>query len=186
MKIGYTHNNNARYSNRVFKNTEVDAKSDKTNREISSTPEIPDVEDYFVEISNENDKKISDASDEMQKISDRLKEFKKRLDEANEQSANAAEGWKIYLRCMQIARNIMSGNTVPKADHRYLAKHDPELYSKALTLRVEKEEPKKLKKVSSEKKSDKKDAKEAKTDDRPTQMKIQEAIAGEPIPGSTE
>jgi hypothetical protein len=49
---------------------------------------------------------------------------------------------------MKIAIRIIKGDHVPAADYRFLAKHNIALYSKAITLRVEKEKPVKHKQLS--------------------------------------
>jgi hypothetical protein len=68
-----------------------------------------------------------------------------------------AEEAKVRLKCLMIAMRIMAGDTVPREDYRYLAKNDLELYSKAVSMRIEQENPKKHKKISE---SDNKEARD--------------------------
>ena len=58
------------------------------------------------------------------------------------------KGADVLVKCLTISRRIMAGDKVPQADHRYLRKHNPELYLKALLLRRPKENPIKHKQLS--------------------------------------
>jgi hypothetical protein len=73
------------------------------------------------------------------------------LENVNAQSEAYAEAAKIQLKCMKIATRIMAGDDVPKADHRFLAEHAPELYGRAIMMRVLKENPEKHRQLSEDK-----------------------------------
>jgi hypothetical protein len=72
------------------------------------------------------------------------------LEASKEQAEAAGDAAKIRLKCMIIASRIMSGDKVPLEDYRYLAKNDPGLYGKALTMRFERDKPKKHDRLSEE------------------------------------
>lgn len=86
----------------------------------------------------------------------------RQLKSVNEQNKASAEGSETRIKCMIIARRIMSGDEVPIEDYRFLLKNDPELYGKAVMMRIEKENPVKHKKISGE--SDEKRSESEKTD----------------------
>lgn len=79
-----------------------------------------------------------------------IEELNRQLEASNKQTKKARDLAKIQAKCKLIAMRIMSGDTVPWQDYRYLAKNDPELYGKAIIMRIEKEDPKKHKRVSEE------------------------------------
>jgi hypothetical protein len=54
----------------------------------------------------------------------------------------------IALKCLIISRRIMAGDKVPVEDHRFLQKHDPELYGKAILMRLPKQDPHEYKRIS--------------------------------------
>lgn len=54
---------------------------------------------------------------------------------------------KIQKNCAKIAARIRKGDIVPLKDMRYLMKHDPRLYMLTMSMRQEKEDPKKWKSV---------------------------------------
>ena len=76
--------------------------------------------------------------------------LQKQMEQIREQSEDAAEGWKIYIKCLRIAMRIISGDNVPEIDHQYLAKNDPELYGKAMSMKVHKQDPEDLDSISDE------------------------------------
>ena len=101
-----------------------------------------------VEITPANERESPDFKDEMQKMRDEWSNFKNQLDNAIEQSEGAAKEWKIKIQCLQIAMRIMRGDNVPIEDERFLADHDIELFTKAITLRVPKEDPEEYDRLS--------------------------------------
>lgn len=77
-----------------------------------------------------------------------IEELKRQLENSNEQADAIRESLMVRIKCLIISMRIMSGDEVPREDYRYLAKNDPELYGKALTMRIARENPKKHKRVS--------------------------------------
>ena len=138
--------------------------SEKTRAAAVGTEDDPVIKDTVEISSAEAEKsgdttgKAGDIADELQKMADELKWFKEQMEIARTQSEGAAEQWRVLIKCIRIAMRIISGDIVPKEDHRYLAKHDPKLYAKALTMRIPKDNPKKYKRLSKDEKQ-KKDAK---------------------------
>ena len=94
-------------------------------------------------------KKEEDRQKQIQEARE-LDNYQKMLESSRAQTKSAGEAARIRMKCMLIASRIMSGNKVPKKDYQYLAKNDPELYGKALTMRIKRENPKKYKAVSEE------------------------------------
>ena len=108
----------------------------------------------IVELSLEATRRANEKKGELQKLSDDLKWLQEQMEVERKQSAAAAKAWKTLITCMKIAMRIMSGDRVPRADHRFLAKNEPEMYARAITLRKNKEYPKKLKRLSEKEKPD--------------------------------
>jgi len=48
---------------------------------------------------------------------------------------------RTQLLCMEIARRITAGDKVPQQDVSYLIKHDPDLYGRAMSMRIQKKDP---------------------------------------------
>ena len=107
-------------------------------------------------------------------MSDELKDFKEQLEIARKQSEGAAKEWETLIKCLKIAMRIMSGDIVPKADHRYLAKNEPEMYAKAITLRRHKAEPKKHKRLSEKEEPEKAEKKDSPKTDMPESAPVEE------------
>ncbi len=82
-----------------------------------------------------------EANKELDNLRTQLKKADKEIKEMRDSS-------QIQLNCIIIARRIMSGHKVPKADYIYLAKNNEELYQKAILLRIERDNPLKFKKIS--------------------------------------
>jgi hypothetical protein len=77
-----------------------------------------------------------------------MDEMRQQLESAKTQAKAAGESAEVKMKCITIAMRIMSGDEVPREDHRYLAKHDLELYCKAITMRVAREKPRHYKRIS--------------------------------------
>ena len=107
----------------------------------------------------ENQKKAEPQTEKAIKIITGLKEkssqfdlFAQRLEEMRKQTKASAEQYEIQRKCMLIAMRIMQGDNVPHEDIIYLAENAPELYAKAIILRMQKENPEDHKRVSEDKK----------------------------------
>ena len=176
IKTQYIPRNTEKAENSNAKQTDTSIQDTETE-DVSK--EIADDVGYSVEISSESAKKTKDLNEELQKMSEKLKAFKEQLENVKEQADGAAEQWKVYTRCLRIAMHIMSGDIVTKEDHRYLAKNDPELYSKAVSMRMEKTDPKKIKRISEDEKPDKNSDKDDENSTLDSQLKIQDEYAGD-------
>jgi len=108
---------------------------------------------YSVEISPDGMQKAEDADNESRKATDKQSDVNQ-LENVREQGKAAAESWEVRIKCLQIAMRIIVGDEVPVADHRYLAKNDPELYYEAMSRRVPSENPRKHEKLSEDEKPD--------------------------------
>jgi len=160
MKISGSTTNRANYTQRNTANeivieTENNKAPDEGEPSQESTQTTQDVKGDTVEISQEAKQKSKDINDQLQEMSDKLKWLEEQLEAARAQAQGAADRWEVIIKCLKIAMRIISGNIVPRADHRYLAKNDPELYSKAITMRMPKENPKKYKRISKDEKPQK-------------------------------
>ena len=99
--------------------------------------------------------KMMDMQNELAKLANMKSDnesFIKQMKAAQEAGKAKLEEARIRMKCLLIAGHIMSGDEVHKADIKYLKKHDPELYRKAISLRMEKENPKKIKRLSEDEK----------------------------------
>ena len=132
-------------------NIAVSRRDEQLNTEAEDTQ--PAASDS-VEISVKSRREPESFEEKLQKMRDEWNIFKQQLDHAIEQGEGAAEGWKIKIQCLRIALRIMSGDNVPKEDHRFLAKHDIELYTKAISMRMEKEDPEDFDRISEDEESD--------------------------------
>ena len=136
------------------KKTEPPAQTQSAETDI---PEAPAMEDT-VEISTEAIEKARDKKFDFQNALDemhnKMRELREGLQRAREAGEGAAAMWKEKIRCMQIAMRIMAGDIVPEEDHRYLREKDIELYSKAIQLRIEKEDPEEYDRLSEDEEED--------------------------------
>lgn len=71
---------------------------------------------------------------------------------AGESMRSEQDAMKIRRTCLEISRRIISGDEVPQKDHKYLMKHDMELYARSISLRRHKEDPHKYKQLSEDEK----------------------------------
>ena len=77
-----------------------------------------------------------------------LENMRTQLKKADKEIRKMKDTSEMQLKCTIIARRIISGNKVPKADYIYLAKNDSALYQKSIILRIEREKPLKFKRIS--------------------------------------
>ena len=91
----------------------------------------------------DNDRKAGDdLQKKLEEMRGRYQELREGLKNAQKAGEGMAEVMKEKIRCLQIAMRIMSGGKVPEEDRRYLAEKDIELYNQAISLRIEKKDPK--------------------------------------------
>jgi hypothetical protein len=84
-------------------------------------------------------KSFEDALEEMRA---ERRELSRQMEQARKMGEGVAKQYADKLKCLQIAMRIMQGDKVPPADHRFLSEKEPELYFKAVSMRIEKEDPK--------------------------------------------
>ncbi len=75
-------------------------------------------------------------------------QLRQQFEMMNEQSKSERDKLKILLTCMEIARRISGGDTVPAKDHEFLLKHDSALYARAILMRFPKNNPHQYKRLS--------------------------------------
>lgn len=71
-----------------------------------------------------------------------LERMKESMEQIRESNSEAKKDISTTSKCMRIASRIVQGDTVPVQDIKYLMKHDMELYSQSMKMRIPKEEPK--------------------------------------------
>jgi hypothetical protein len=107
------------------------------NQQYSTQPQESIVQEtenpigYSVEISSDGAQKARDADNDLQKKMDELQGHLKQLESVREQGEAGSESAEIFMKCLQIAMRIISGDEVSREDHEFLAKHNPELYAEA-------------------------------------------------------
>ena len=101
-----------------------------------------------VHVSKEAKKSAKDFQSKLEEMRNEMRTLREELERAREAGEGAAEMWKIEIKCLQIAMRIMSGNKVPIEDERFLMDNKPELYAKAITMRMEKADPKEYDRLS--------------------------------------
>ena len=100
-----------------------------------------------VEISKTG-QKIQAALEEQTRMESELDRLRQQLENSKIASEAAAKEAKTRMKCLMIAMRIQSGDEVPEADKKYLAKNDLGLYARAISMRMEKEKPQKHKRLS--------------------------------------
>ncbi|MEG1971698.1 MAG: hypothetical protein RR315_00965 [Oscillospiraceae bacterium] len=103
-------------------------------------------------ISNEERAKLKKEAiiKQQAEIKAQQEDMKAQMKAAEAEAKALSDAASIQSNCLLIASRIISGDEVPKEDMRYLAKNSPELYGKAMTLRISREHPKKYKRISPE------------------------------------
>lgn len=88
------------------------------------------------------DLNISDAGKQKLKEQENfLSYLQDQLDSIKEQEKAGEESWATLGKCLKIAARIAAGDNVPQQDMHYLQEHNPELFMKAMLLRMPKEDP---------------------------------------------
>lgn len=77
--------------------------------------------------------------------------IREQIRQAQEQADAQGEAMENHGKCMLIASRIMSGDKVPKEDEQFLIENNAELYMRAITMRVEKEDPREYDRLSEDK-----------------------------------
>ena len=133
---------------------EINNPESSTNKQASIVQISDDIAIDTVDISEEGKQKANSLQSKFEEMRNRYGMLHEELKRAGDIATGMAEGYKVKIKCMQIAMRIMSGDKVPLADHRYLAERDSELYAKALSMRVEKKDPKEHDRLSEDEKAE--------------------------------
>jgi len=147
---------------------------------IQSPEVLPAVD--TVDISAGAKKKTDDFQEMFDEMRSKMHELREGLKQAREAGEGAASAWREKIKCLQIAMRIMSGDIVPEEDHRYLREKDVELYSKAIQLRIEKEDPKEYDRLSEDEEKDGIKVSESSANDAPVPAQVQSAEEIAPPP----
>ena len=141
---------------------------------------IPTEDTVDISVNAKEKNKETDFQAMLEEMRNRLQAFREELKRARETGEGAAEAWKEKIKCMQIAMRIMSGNKVPEEDHRYLRERDMDLYSRAITMRIEKEDPEEHDRLSEDEEDNVNTATESTpepasipTDEQPAEVDVQ-------------
>ncbi|GLC90221.1 hypothetical protein [Lysinibacillus piscis] len=98
-------------------------------------------------------KKRQQLEQELKRQEQQAEQLKREMEASKKQMEAEKDAFKIYTTCLEIARRITAGDKVPSKDHHYLLEHDPALYGKSLTLRIEKEDPEEYEQLSEDEES---------------------------------
>ena len=128
-------------------------KTIETEMPLKTAEDLQDAVDTLV-VSEEAKRGAVDWEARLEELREEMRALLEGIRQAGEAGDGAAEAWKEKIRCLQIAMRIMSGNNVPKEDHRFLQEKDPELYSKSITMRAEKVDPKDHDRLSEDEEDD--------------------------------
>lgn len=132
MRVGGVNNNFFRQDTVNKKHTVQDKQHEDFSENAISDP---------VEIS------ADETQEKRKSYAMELEDIMSQLENIRSQGKSMADSARVRMKCLMIAARIMSGDIVPNADQRYLAENDLELYSRAVSLRVVKENPKKHKSI---------------------------------------
>ncbi|MCL2853524.1 MAG: hypothetical protein FWE20_10945 [Defluviitaleaceae bacterium] len=109
----------------------VNGKTHAKPRRANQAP--ADDQEVTLTISPQADEcKFQEALEQMRQ---RMEEFFSLMRETREQADAGADSWNKKITLLKIAMRIMNGDDVPLRDHKYLARHDIDLYMKAVSLR---------------------------------------------------
>lgn len=155
MSIGNINKNNFDWRSQLIQMADINKKHTQQAQQSpgSVLQEAENIIKDSVEISADSRQMARTPIDEQAEMASRYQEMLDQLEKAREQGDAMADSMRLRMKCLLIAMRIMSGDEVPVQDYRYLAKNDLELYAKAVSMRVEKENPKKHKRVSEDEKS---------------------------------
>ena len=147
---------------------------------------VPDAipEKDIVDISAEAKNKSVDFQKMLDDLRNEMQALREGLKQAREAGEGAAQAWKERIKCLQIAMRIMSGDIVPEEDHRYLREKDMELYSRAIQLRIVKEDPEEYDRLSDDDDKRNNKASDALPDAAPPMVNAPAAAGAQPAEAS--
>ncbi|MCL2579739.1 MAG: hypothetical protein FWE32_06865 [Oscillospiraceae bacterium] len=80
-------------------------------------------------------------AEELDRIRAQNEHIRQQMESAREQGEAKAEAMRMMAKALEIARRIMMGDNVPAEDHKFLMEFDAALYGKALTMRINRQDP---------------------------------------------
>ncbi len=152
MRIGESsHNNYSTFHRQVPPVSQREPAGQVTSPQDTLPPAAASAQDIVTISADERQRlKKESLQKQLEEARQELDSFQRLLDNSHQQAKAAGEAARIRVKCMIIASRIMAGDKVPREDYHYLAKHEPELYGKALTMRFERDKPKKYNRLSEE------------------------------------
>lgn len=169
-------NDYSAYNTQITDNSSIQTGllEDNSDSDVQQTETI--LEDT-VNISDNGRQKARETKEEQARVEREREELLKQLENAREQGEAVADMMEKRMKCLLIASRIMGGDEVPVEDYRYLAENDLDLYSKAVSMRMEKENPNKHKRVSEDEESGGAENAGDSTDAKTAETKNVEAVA---------
>lgn len=147
--------------NNPFKYRQLsDKEKSQSVQELTRNIKIPDdvnldKEDLFKELNALDSK--ADLKEKIENLNkentQKIQAFQNEMKINREKAEDEKEKIKIRLTCLKISRSLISGDEVSQADKKYLLKHDPDLYSMSISMRTQKENPKKIQQISRKEKN---------------------------------
>ncbi len=119
----------------------------------------PVMTDIVDTVYKEKAEEIAKYKEEIEKQKEQQAQMEAELEqlkadfEASKKEAEAVkEAFDVFIKCIRISGNIISGHKVPASDHNFLMDNDPELYMLSVSARMPNDDPKEVVKVHKEKK----------------------------------
>ena len=116
------------------------------SKKVKAEPDL--LETKKMPPDEKNMKKRIIEQEKLKKAAEQMKHERAKMKQAEASMKAEQEEMKILRTCMEISRRIISGDEVPQKDHKYLMKHNMELYARAIMLRKHKENPHKYDQLS--------------------------------------
>ena len=93
------------------------------------------------------DEKLNPYDEKAREVAEMLRQLERAPDPAD-------NPYMDKIKCLQIAMRIMNGDHVPTKDRQFLLENEPQMYSQALLLRRNNNDPKKYKSLIEDKKDE--------------------------------
>ncbi len=101
--------------------------------------------------------KLRDFHRHLQQMEMLTQQLLQQLESSKKETKAQADSFRKELDCMEIARRIMCGDTVPAKDMQFLAKYYPELFAQAIMMRMNAEHPQKHKRLTKDEQTEPQD-----------------------------
>lgn len=106
----------------------------KKNQTSSNSGDTVAINGVSLNISEEAQQKLDEQNN-------MLEFLQMQLESTREQVKAGEEGWADYGKCLVIARRIANGDNVPMQDIDFLREKNPELFLKAMSMRMPNKDP---------------------------------------------